>query len=111
MRIALFYNTPAGGSKRAIYEHARHLRERGHILDLYILPDAVEDYLPLRGICENIYRYDVPAVSRGMAGEWDRLTTGLLRRTVGERRSEFYAEYRRMRRHGRELQLLQRVNQ
>ncbi len=60
MKIALFHNLPAGGAKRALFEHARHLRERGHTLDAYVLSTANEAYLPLAPLCRQVFSYAVP---------------------------------------------------
>jgi len=60
VKIALFHNLPAGGAKRALFEHARHLRERGHTLDGYVLSTANEEFLPLAPLCRQVYTYDLP---------------------------------------------------
>ena len=82
MKIALFYNLPAGGAKRALYEHVRHLKARGHVIDAYLLSSASEVYLPIRDVCENVFRYETPTPSDRlaaalrhprMAGLWGRL--------------------------------------
>ncbi len=65
MKIALFHNLPPGGAKRALYEHARLLRERGHTLDAYIMSTATEEYLPLAPLCREVFVRDVPAEATG----------------------------------------------
>ena len=47
MRIAVFHDLPAGGGKRALYEHCRELARLGHELDLFIPETANEFFLPL----------------------------------------------------------------
>ena len=59
MRIAVFHNLPAGGAKRALYEQARRLRERGHTLHGYTLTNRSAEYLPLEEVCDQVYRYDL----------------------------------------------------
>ena len=60
MKIALFHNLPAGGAKRALYEHARILQARGHTLDAYVMSSAAENYLPLGPLCRRVVRPQVP---------------------------------------------------
>ena len=47
MKIAVFHNLPSGGAKRAVYEMARSLIERGHSVDEFTLSSAEPNYLPL----------------------------------------------------------------
>jgi glycosyltransferase involved in cell wall biosynthesis len=61
MKIALFHNLPPGGAKRALFEHAKALRQRGHRLDAYTTSVAAENFLPLAPYCDNVYTYDAPA--------------------------------------------------
>ncbi len=65
MKIALFHNSTGGGVKRAVFEHARHLRERGHVLDAYVPSTACEDYLPIAPLCGRVYTYPLPPVESG----------------------------------------------
>jgi glycosyltransferase involved in cell wall biosynthesis len=67
MKIALFHNLPPGGAKRALFEHARHLRRRGHVLDAYTLAAAEEEFLPLGPLCRDLFVYPFPAVTRPVA--------------------------------------------
>lgn len=60
MKIALFHNLPAGGAKRALFEHARELHSLGHVMDGYSLDSASENYLPLSPLCRQFYSYPVP---------------------------------------------------
>ncbi len=47
MKIAVWYNLPSGGAKRALYYHVRGLVERGHQVEIWCPPTADRDYLPL----------------------------------------------------------------
>ena len=47
MRIAIWYNLPSGGAKRALYRHVRGLLERGHEVEAWCPPSADRDFLPL----------------------------------------------------------------
>ncbi len=47
MRIAIWHNLPSGGGKRALYDHVRGLRARGHHLEAWRPPTADGSYLPL----------------------------------------------------------------
>lgn len=47
MRIAVWHNLPSGGGKRALYNHIRALKERGHYLEAWTSDLSAKDYLPL----------------------------------------------------------------
>lgn len=47
MRIAVWYNLPSGGGKRALHDHVRGLVARGHQIEVWCPPTADRDYLPL----------------------------------------------------------------
>ena len=47
MRIAVWYNLPSGGAKRALYDHAQGLAGRGHVLEFFAPNGPGRDYLPL----------------------------------------------------------------
>jgi len=47
MKIALFHNVSNGGVKRAIYEQAKELIKRGHVVDAFIPTADQEWFLPL----------------------------------------------------------------
>lgn len=47
MRIAIWYNLPSGGGKRALYNHVRGLLERGHTLEAWCPPTADRQYAAL----------------------------------------------------------------
>lgn len=67
MKIALFHNMPPGGAKRALFEHARLLHERGHTLDAYVMSTATEEYLPLAPLCRRVIVRETPALRSGTA--------------------------------------------
>ena len=46
MRIAVWHNLPSGGGKRALYNHVKALKEKGHYLEAWTT-DASADYLSL----------------------------------------------------------------
>jgi glycosyltransferase involved in cell wall biosynthesis len=58
VKIALVHNIPGGGAKRALYEHAKHLQERGHVLHLYAPFAAVERSYSLNPFCEKVWFAD-----------------------------------------------------
>jgi glycosyltransferase involved in cell wall biosynthesis len=47
MKIAIWYNLPSGGAKRALYDHLRGLVERGHTMECWCPSTADRSYLPL----------------------------------------------------------------
>ena len=47
MKIAVWYNLPSGGAKRALYYHVRGLVERGHQVEVWCPPTANRSFLPL----------------------------------------------------------------
>ena len=50
MKIAVWYNLPSGGAKRALFYHVRGLVERGHQVEIWCPPTADLSYLPLSGL-------------------------------------------------------------
>ncbi len=50
LRIAVWYNLPSGGAKRALYYHVRGLAERGHELVVWRPPVHDLDYLPIASL-------------------------------------------------------------
>jgi glycosyltransferase involved in cell wall biosynthesis len=59
MKIAVWHNLPSGGGKRALYDHVRGLRERGHTVEAWCPPTADETYLPLRELTnEHVVPFD-----------------------------------------------------
>ena len=47
MKIAVWYNLPSGGAKRALYYHVRGLVERGHTVEAWCPPIKGHTSLPL----------------------------------------------------------------
>ena len=47
MRVAVVHNLPSGGARRALLEHCRGLRARGHVVELFHPDTADEAFLPL----------------------------------------------------------------
>lgn len=108
MKIALFHNLPPGGAKRALWEHARLLRERGHVLDAYSLATATEDYLPLAPLCRSVFVQDAPPE----APLGRVMTHPLMRplwRLAGQNVEKMVGETRRVRREIARLEALEAV--
>ncbi len=58
MKIAVYFNLPSGGAKRALYEQVKILVTR-HQVDIYTLDTANHDFADLRSIVKNYYIYKV----------------------------------------------------
>jgi glycosyltransferase involved in cell wall biosynthesis len=59
LRIAVWYNLPSGGAKRALHDHVRGLVERGHDVEVFCPTTADPSYLPLsRYAKEHILPYE-----------------------------------------------------
>lgn len=59
MRIAIWFNLPAGGAKRALYTHVKGLVGRGHHVEAWCPPAADRSFLPLSSlIAEHIVALD-----------------------------------------------------
>jgi glycosyltransferase involved in cell wall biosynthesis len=56
MRIALYFNLPNGGAKRAIYETMRRISEKHHV-DSYSLSSSNHEFADLRPLVANYYIY------------------------------------------------------
>jgi glycosyltransferase involved in cell wall biosynthesis len=70
MNIAVYYNLPFGGAKRAVQAHVSGLRARGHVVDVYTT-DQEHDLFDPGKYANNEYRYvfapriiRMPGVSR-----------------------------------------------
>lgn len=59
MKIAIWHNLPSGG-KRALYNHVKALKERGHYLEAWTT-DLNMDYLPLK---ELIIEHSIPLAAK-----------------------------------------------
>lgn len=57
MKIALFYNLPASGAKRVVYEHAKGLSQKGHVIDVYTYPNSDTLFNP-SDFAKNTYTYE-----------------------------------------------------
>lgn len=57
MRIALFFNLPSGGAKRAVYEWTRRLA-KGHEIDVYTLSCAEHDFCDIRSSVQSYKVFD-----------------------------------------------------
>jgi glycosyltransferase involved in cell wall biosynthesis len=57
MKIALFYNLPAGGGRRCIFELTKILRKK-HTVDLYNLSITEDDPSEVEKIFNNVYTFD-----------------------------------------------------
>ena len=65
MRIAVWYNLPSGGGKRALHDHVRGLLGRGHTVEVWCPDTADRDYLPLAAMVpEHVLPIDWPAKPR-----------------------------------------------
>jgi glycosyltransferase involved in cell wall biosynthesis len=75
MRIAVFHDLPAGGGKRALYEHCRELCRLGHHLDLFIPETANETFLPLDPFIRSKRVFPLTGARRvpGRPSGWTRL--------------------------------------
>jgi glycosyltransferase involved in cell wall biosynthesis len=66
VKIAIWHNLPSGGGKRALYDHVKGLRERGHYLEAWCPPMADRSYLPLdHFISEHVVPLDRQYRGRG----------------------------------------------
>ncbi|HEY5837396.1 MAG TPA: glycosyltransferase family 4 protein [Pyrinomonadaceae bacterium] len=92
MKIAVWYNLPSGGAKRALYNHVRALVERGHTVEAWCPPTADRTYLPLG---ELVREHVVPATRRRASSPYS--PSNLLRlRTVNMLWLEENDEYARL---------------
>jgi glycosyltransferase involved in cell wall biosynthesis len=55
VRIAVYHDLPSGGAKRALFNYAKGLVERGHTVDVYAPPTADEEFLDLRPVASRYY--------------------------------------------------------
>src|SRR4030066_205322 len=57
MKIAVFYNFPAGGAKRVVYEEVKSLSNK-HNIDLFRLCSKKESFLNIDVFCRKTFVYD-----------------------------------------------------
>lgn len=70
MRIAVWYNLPSGGGKRALHDHVRGLLALGHDLEAWAPETRDASYLPLADL---IPEHVVPLNFHWSATPWERL--------------------------------------
>jgi glycosyltransferase involved in cell wall biosynthesis len=102
MLIALYHNLGVGGGKRHLYEHARALRARGHVLDLFAPATANETFLPLAPLCRSVrfYGHAAPSPSSETSGPAPKATLRRIARAVaGAGGTDLLAERYNERRH------------
>ena len=58
MKIAVFHNLPSCGGKRALFNNVNYL-VKDHEVDVFVPSTANEDYLPLKGIADNLKVFTV----------------------------------------------------
>lgn len=56
MRIAVFYNLAFGGAKRAVFEHVKGLKSKGHRVDLYTTDYETDIFDPAQ-FSDTTYKY------------------------------------------------------
>lgn len=59
LKIAVFYNLPAGGALKALQVSLRFLKSKGHYIDVYTLDTADDSFAPLEEFIDNYYVYPV----------------------------------------------------
>lgn len=63
MKIAVWYNVPSGGAKRALHDHLTGLKRRGHQIEIWRPQVTQADYLPLSEIApEHEIKWDLKHV-------------------------------------------------
>lgn len=58
MKIAVYFNLPSGGAKRALYEQVKRL-VKNHEVDVYTLNTANHDFCDLRPLVKNYHIYNL----------------------------------------------------
>jgi glycosyltransferase involved in cell wall biosynthesis len=65
MKIAVWYNLPSGGAKRALFCQIKYLLARGHYVEVWCPSTANRSFMPLSDIvCENVYSINWPSVKK-----------------------------------------------
>jgi len=59
MKIAVFHNLPSGGAKRALYGTLDYLIHQGHSVEVYVPSTANEEFLPLKGLVDDVHVHQV----------------------------------------------------
>jgi len=52
LRIAVWYNLPSGGAKRALYNHLKGLKSRGHTIEAFRPPIESEEFTPIAEVSD-----------------------------------------------------------
>src|SRR5688500_14318910 len=73
MRIAVVHNLPSGGARRALVEHCRGLRARGHVVEAFFPDTADEAFLPLAGVVDRTHVWCAPRAPAREAGMFGRV--------------------------------------
>ncbi len=60
MKIAVLHNLPSGGARRALIEHCRGLRQRGHRVEAFFPDTADEAFLPLAPVVDLVHVWPAP---------------------------------------------------
>jgi glycosyltransferase involved in cell wall biosynthesis len=92
MRIAVWHNLPSGGAKRALFNHVRELKVRGHYLEAWTTDQSSESYLPLSQLITE-HRKSISEELENIQKNWSplrrtRKITALLKRHCEECISE-----------------------
>ncbi len=58
MKIAIFYNLAFGGAKRVVMDHAKGLKSKGHIVDLYTV-NIEKDVFDPSVYCDSVFTYQI----------------------------------------------------
>lgn len=76
MRIAVWHNLPSGGGKRALNDHLRGLKSRGHTIEIWSPPHPDAAFLPFKGYgaCHTV-PLRVPKSARSRLGRWRQAFT------------------------------------
>jgi glycosyltransferase involved in cell wall biosynthesis len=60
VKIAVVQNLPSGGARRALVEHCRGLRARGHTVEAFYPDTADEAFLPLEPVVDRVHVWRAP---------------------------------------------------
>jgi glycosyltransferase involved in cell wall biosynthesis len=86
MRIAVVHNLPPGGAKRAMREICARLPDRGHVLDVFEVPDTEREAFSIRPFARRVFDFLPPTFVDARAN--------LVAKVAGDVR--FYSRLRRM---------------
>lgn len=60
LRVAVYYDLPSGGAKRALHAQLAGLRARGHVLHAFVPSTADESFLPIDDVVSVVTRWSRP---------------------------------------------------